>query len=126
MSHIGLLLLRVFAGCGILTHGWDKLTHFGHMLQNFPDPIGLGVTLSLSLVVFAEVGCSILVILGVMTRLAAIPIAFTMTIACFVALAGQPLQMRELPFVYLGIFLSLIIMGGGKFSILNLKKLPMD
>ena len=77
-SAIGLLILRVCLGCMMLFgHGWGKLLNFSEYAEKFPDPIGLGVTVSLILAIFAEFVCSILVVLGLATRLAVIPLIDT-------------------------------------------------
>ena len=73
---LGLLILRVLVGITMLTHGLAKLTSFSELSATFPDPIGLGSTLSLILIIGAEVGCSLFVIVGAFTRLAVIPLVF--------------------------------------------------
>lgn len=79
----GLLLLRLFAGGMMLTHGWAKLSSFTDLSVTFPDPLGVGNTFSLVLNVFAEVGCSLCLILGFVTRLAVLPLIFNMAMAFF-------------------------------------------
>ncbi|MFR5955158.1 MAG: DoxX family protein [Odoribacter splanchnicus] len=69
-----LLFLRLFIGGMMLSHGWAKLASFSTLSATFPDPLGVGSTLSLLLILFAEVGCSCLLIFGLMTRLAALPL----------------------------------------------------
>jgi len=81
---IATLLLRLgFGGLLLVNHGWHKLTHFAEMQRQFVDPLGLGPTVSLSLVVFAEFFCSAFVILGLFTRLACVPIIIAMGVAFF-------------------------------------------
>ena len=87
------------------------------MPSTFHDPIGLGSTLSLWLVLFAEIMCSIGFILGALFRLCLIPMIFTMCIAVFVIHAGDPLDIKELSLMYLAIFALLFITGPGRFSI---------
>ena len=53
-----LLFLRLFIGGMMLSHGWTKLATFSVLSATFPDPLGVGSTLSLLLILFAEVGCS--------------------------------------------------------------------
>lgn len=79
-----LLFLRLFIGGMMLSHGWAKLASFSTLSATFPDPLGVGSTLSLLLILFAEVGCSCLLIFGLMTRLAALPLMFGMLMAFFV------------------------------------------
>ena len=107
---LGLLILRVLVGITMLTHGLAKLTSFSELSATFPDPIGLGSTLSLILIIGAEVGCSLFVI-------ATIPLVFSMLVVIFVVHANDPFQMRELPFLYLGIYILLFFTGAGKISL---------
>lgn len=78
-----LLFLRLFIGGMMLSHGWAKLASFSTLSATFPDPLGVGSTLSLLLILFAEVGCSCLLIFGLMTRLAALPLMFGMLMGFF-------------------------------------------
>ena len=118
-SSLGLLILRVVAGGMILLgHGWPKLMRFSDLSSRFPDPLGLGsTTLSLSLVLFAEVFCAAAVILGFATRLVAIPLVFAMLVAAFIIHADDPWQKKEFALLYALPFLTLICTGPGKFSV---------
>ena len=91
---LGLLILRVLVGITMLTHGLAKLTSFSELSATFLDPIGLGRTLSLILIIGAEVGCSLFVIVGAFTRLATIPLVFSMLVVIFVVHASDPFQMN--------------------------------
>ena len=83
----------------------------------FPDPLGLGGTLSMWLALFAEILCSIGFMLGILYRLCLIPMIFTMCVAFFVIHAGDPLMVREPSLMFLSIFVLLYITGPGKYSI---------
>ena len=89
-----LLFLRLFIGGMMLSHGWAKLASFSTLSATFPDPLGVGSTLSLLLILFAEVGCSCLLIFGLMTRLAALPLMFGMLMAFFVIHGADPFAVR--------------------------------
>jgi putative oxidoreductase len=118
LHDLGLLVVRVCAGLGMLgAHGWSKLSRFAELAPRFSDPLGVGTTTSLTLAVFAEVGCSILLIVGLGTRLAAIPLAFTMAIAAFVVHADDPWNRKELALAYLVIYVALALTGAGRFSV---------
>lgn len=113
-----LLLLRVTAGVFMLTHGMGKFTTFvGEGPISFADPIGIGEPASLVLAVFAEVLCSILLIFGIATRFAAIPLLITMLVAVFIVHANDEFGRKELPLLYTFIYLSIAIAGAGKFSV---------
>ena len=119
--HIMLLLLRMVAAGFMLTHGIPKLTKLmaGAGIQ-FADPFGLGATPSFLLAIFAEVICSILVFVGLATRLATIPLIVTMCVAAFIAHANDPFGKKELALLYLLIFLFILIAGPGKYAIDNM------
>lgn len=118
VDSIGLLLLRVGAGLLLLFgHGWAKLMHYQARSATFSDPIGLGPAASFALVVFAEVLCSALVVLGLLTRFAAIPIVVFLSVAFFIQHAHDPWPRRELALLYLVPFLALIFTGAGRYSL---------
>lgn len=116
-----LLILRAVGGAFMLTHGVGKFSNlFGDAPIEFLDPIGVGVTASLALAVFAEVICSILLIFGLATRLATIPLLITMLVAAFIAHANDGFGKQEMSLLYGTIYLAIAIAGAGKISIDNL------
>ena len=120
---IGLLLVRLMAGGMMLTHGIPKLLRFfGDDPIKFADPFGLGPVISLSLAVFAEVICSVLIIIGFKTRLATIPLMLTMLTAAFYAHWNDPFGRKELPLLYFTVFVAILIFGAGKYALDNLQR----
>ncbi len=117
LSSVGLLLLRVGIGVLMLVHGIGKIQGFAELSGTLPDPIGLGSRFSLIMAIGAEVGCSVLLILGAFTRLAAIPLAFTMIVALFIVHAADPWKVKELAAVFLLVYLSLVLTGPGRLSL---------
>ena len=115
---IVLLIARVFIGFAMLTHGYPKLQKLlsGGEIQFF-SLFGLGAKFTLILAVFAEVICSLFLILGLFTRTFTIPLIFTMLIAGFVALSKEGFGDRELAFLYLTIYIIIFVFGGGRYSI---------
>lgn len=115
---IGLLILRVgFGGTMLLSHGLGKLMAFSEHSASFPDPIGVGPTASMALAVFAEAVCAALVVLGIGTRLAAVPLIVTMAVAALVIHAADPWQKKEMAILYGTVFVALFFTGGGKYSL---------
>ncbi len=112
-----LLALRILFGVLLLSHGVQKWMNFSAMSGSFPDPLGVGSTLSLGLAIFGEVFCSVGFIFGAFYRLALIPMIFTMGMAFFVIHANDPFAIKELAFIYLVVFILMYITGTGKFSI---------
>ena len=94
-----------------------KVTDFETMSTAFPDPMGMGSRTSLLMAIGAEVGCSLLLIVGLGTRLAVIPLAATMIVALFIVHAADPWQKKELAAVFLTVYVALFFTGGGAFSL---------
>jgi len=115
-----LLVFRVAFAILLMLHGWQKIQNYSMLSSVFPDPIGLGSQISLTLAISAEFVAGLFVIAGFLTRLALIPMAFTMGVAFFVTHAADPFQVKELAFVYLVALVILFIAGPGRFSVDNL------
>lgn len=112
-----LLALRLVVGLGMLSHGYGKLDRlFGTEPIDFADPIGIGPSASLFLTVFSEVFCSILLVFGLATRLAATPLLITMLVIVFVVHIHDGFKKMELPMIYGVIYLGLILCGAGRYS----------
>jgi putative oxidoreductase len=110
-------LLRIFLGVLMMHSGYNKLVGFGDMKSHFMDFMGMGSTLSLIMVVFAEFFCALFLILGLFTRLACIPLIITMAVALFKAHHGDVFGDGSHAALYLGGFLALLLLGPGKASV---------
>ena len=119
-ANLALLVLRLWFALPLLTlHGWSKATGFAERSGRFADPFGIGSPASLALVVFAEVFCSVLLVAGLCTRFAATVCAIAMATA-FVHAHGARLTGQgngEMAFLFLGAFVTLLLAGGGRYSI---------
>lgn len=114
----GILFFRVLISALMLVHGIPKLLMlFSNTEIQFLDPIGVGVGASLALAVFAEVVCSVLIILGLGTRFAVIPLIILLVTAALLVHAEDPWVRQELPFLYSLGYLFLFYSGAGKFSL---------
>jgi putative oxidoreductase len=118
-TSLGLLILRLGTGVTMaLMHGLPKVGRlFGSAPIKFADPFGIGAPLSLALASFGEFVCGLLVALGLFTRAAAVPLAFTMVVAAFYAHAGDPWNKREPAFMFLVPSLALLFTGPGRYSL---------
>jgi putative oxidoreductase len=127
---LGLLILRVvFAGFLAFGHGLGKFQQIGNPPTEFPDPLGIGVTNSFYGAATSEFVFSLLVLVGLFTRLSTLPVIFAMGVAAFVIHAKDPLFMaggpaKEPALLFLGAFLPILFAGPGKFSIDGLMMLP--
>ena len=117
-TDFALLLFRLAIGGMMLVHGIPKLLQlFSGEEIVFANPLMIGDTASLALAVFAEVICSVLIILGLGTRLAVIPLIITMAVATLVVHATDGFQAQELGLLYLICYLVLFYTGSGKYSL---------
>ncbi|MEX0965947.1 MAG: DoxX family protein [Bacteroidia bacterium] len=115
--NMGLLVLRVFSGSFMLfAHGYPKLKSFNERFSTFSDPLGVGSEISYLFAVGAEFLCSILVILGLFTRVAVIPLIITMLVAALIVHADDPWSKQEFALLYAVTFTTLFFTGAGKFS----------
>ena len=110
------LILRLTLGLLMLSHGIPKLMKMMSGNMEFGDPIGIGVPASLTLTVFSEVVCSVLIIIGLWTRLALIPLIVTMLVATFIVHINDDLGTKELALLYLFGYCSLFLLGSGKYA----------
>lgn len=118
LANFWLLVYRIAAGAFLLTHGYPKFTKLisGSTIQ-FADPFGIGAYPSFVMAVFAEFVCSILILLGLGTRLASIFVIVNMAVAAFYAHASDPFGKKELALLYLITFLTILVFGPGKYSL---------
>ena len=128
-----LLILRIGAGLVFLPHGWSKVFGEGgpgvfaaDVAANYHIPTFLGYVAS-----YAECVGAVLLIAGLLTRLDALLLAGTMFVAAFIvqlpdALFEVPpgsikffvaIKGIELPLAMFAITLSLVLTGGGRFSL---------
>jgi putative oxidoreductase len=115
--NIAVLILRVAFGLLLLiNHGIDKLKHFAERQNSFPDPIHIGHMPSLMLALFAEVFCAVFLILGLFTRIMAIPVVINFAVIVFLVNKGYAGN-AEMGVLYLAGFFSILLMGPGKYSI---------
>ena len=113
-----LLVLRIGAGgLMLMNHGYDKLMHFSQRAHRFSDPFNIGSTTSYSLVLFAEFFCAAFIILGLFTRLAAIPLIIAMSVVVYISHNGSLSGKGELPALFLAAFIAILFVGPGKVSI---------
>ncbi len=114
----GLLFLRIAIAALMLSHGLPKLLMlFGPEEISFADPFGIGQVATLTLTVFAEVICSLLIGIGLATRLASLTLLITMAFAFIVIHGNDPFQAKELAMLYLVVYTFITITGSGKYAL---------
>lgn len=128
-ASLGILVLRVGTGLLMLFgHGIGKLQNFAIAKDKFPVPDFFPLTylsspVSLMATIGVEVGCSVLLVLGLATRPAAFALAFTMIVAAFNINGSQPwfvqggIGPKEAGVLYLIPALAILLSGAGRYSI---------
>jgi len=113
-----LLLTRVGIATLMLVHGLPKMFMLfsGQPIQ-FPPVMGMSAELSLGLAVFAEVLCSVLLLVGLGTRFAAVPLIITMLTAVLLIHGADPFGKKELGIHYLLTYVVLFLAGSGRYSL---------
>ncbi|MFD0797352.1 DoxX family protein [Maribacter chungangensis] len=117
LKDIGLAFFRISMSVLMITHGLPKFQKLISGNFEFGDPIGIGATPSLFLAVIGEFICPILIIIGYKTRFASIPVIITMLVAAFIVHSADPLGTKEKALLFLVSFITIALLGPGKFSI---------
>lgn len=125
-THLGRLFLRLFVGIMLMQFGIRQLNETEMLYQTFPSVLGLGSEASLWIMICIEIGCSIFIMAGFITRVMIIPPFIAMTVAEYYLLhdlsssASYMLSWEQpgyLPIMFLGIYFFLILVGPGKISV---------
>jgi putative oxidoreductase len=115
---IGALVMRI-GFCGLmLTHGIPKMLEvFNGNLEVVGDPLGIGALVTSIIVIIGEVISPLLIIIGYKVRWTAIPAIITMAVAAFMIHGADPLAKKEMALLYLVGFVTIALMGAGKYSV---------
>lgn len=112
---LGLLFLRGSGALFLLwVHGLPKLLNYSEQLKQIEDPFHLGAHATLLLAIFAEVLCPLLIIAGVLVRLACLPILAVLLIAMVVVHPEWTLLEGQFGWLLLIMFTTLLISGPGR------------
>ena len=126
-SNLARLFMRLFVGVMFGQFGIRQLVNFEHMRYTFPSVMGISPETSLIIMIVVELLCSLLIMLGFLTRLSTIPPIITMVAAEYyiihdllgeVSIAGiDSTDPGYLPIMFIGIYLFLLLAGPGKISL---------
>ncbi|ANB72941.1 LysR family transcriptional regulator [Paraburkholderia phytofirmans OLGA172] len=122
-----LLFLRVAASVLVLiVHGLPKAMHYTSQLAAIEDPLHLGKTLTLSFAIFAEVLCPVLMIAGIATRLAALPIIVISLMALTLVHPEWTLDQAQFAWMLLILFGTIVIGGAGRYRVTWFSRTPAN
>jgi putative oxidoreductase len=121
VSWLAPALLRLTLGVVFIGTGWGKLHSLDKVTDFFTDLHLPAPHFQAVLVASTEFFCGILILIGLLTRLAAIPLAITMIVAILTAkreqLDGFSALLGFEEWSYLVMYLALIFAGPGKLSL---------
>jgi putative oxidoreductase len=120
IKSLGLLALRLCVGIFLVHHGFDKLHDIEGFAKNYVIPMHLPFPIFLSHVAaYSEIIGSYLLLPGLLTRLGALAIFGTISVAMYHAIStvGFNLYALELLGLYWGGSLCILLNGPGKFSL---------
>jgi putative oxidoreductase len=118
VQDLGLLFLRVSASLFLLwVHGLPKLLNYSAQLQVIEDPFHLGANLTLMLAIFAEVLCPLLIIVGLLVRMACLPILSVLLVAMVVVHPQWSIEEGQFGWLLLILFTSIFIAGPGRLAL---------
>ena len=128
---LGFLLLRLSIGIMLIHHGYEKLNNIENFADAFVRPLHLPFPVFLSYIAaFSEIVGSWMLITGLATRLGALAIMGTISVAIYHAIMtnGFNIYLLELLVLYWGGAACIVLNGGGIFAIdyLILKRLKND
>jgi putative oxidoreductase len=116
--NLAALFLRLTFGLLIcVDHGFSKMMHFSGQQYIFFDPFHIGHRWSLVLVIFAEIFCALLLVLGLFTRVAALVLVISMSVAALLFHKGQSIEQHEQALLYLTAFFAILLVGPGRISV---------
>ena len=121
-TNMGRLFLRLFIGLLLAQFGVRQL--MGGSVEGLPfDFPYVSDGLAIWLVIVVELICSFFIMIGLFTRAAIIPPFVLMIVSChriFVEHGADgdiPSELLTLPFLYMGIYMFIMLVGPGKISI---------
>lgn len=117
LAENGIFLLRICVSLLMLSHGIPKALEYETLVHEFPDPLNVGSEVSFQLILFAEIGCSVLLFFGFLGRFASVTLFIAMMVAVFVHHFEDPWSARELPLLYAAVYATLTFTGPGSTSI---------
>lgn len=126
-SNMARLFMRLFVGIMFMQFGIRHLVNFIQLSVDFPTIFGMSSPTCLIIMIVIEILCSLLIMVGFLTRLSTIPPIISMIAAEYYivhdllphsSLYGlDSTQPGYLPIMFIGIYLFILLAGPGKISL---------
>lgn len=117
-SDVAILFLRLFIGGVMLLHIVGKMQAYDNILLTYHRILGLDAATSFAVITILEGLFAAMIILGVATRFASAMMLIVMAMSIAEALLNDTpdVATAKLNFVYMGIYITLLISGGGRYA----------
>lgn len=106
------LYLRLFTGAAMLFHNIGKMQNYNEIIDSYPSLLYIDPAAVFVIVTVAEVLLSVFIIMGLWVRMSAL----LMVTGILLAFAWGGFGAGALLFVWLGIYVFLVISGGGLYG----------
>ena len=118
MKDVAILFLRFFIGAVVYLHLIGQMQTYDNVVNHYPQILGFDSATSFAIVAITKAMLATMIIVGLFTRFAA---SWMMVIAALSVAEAMmpdviPTERAKLDFVYMGIYLTLVISGGGYYS----------
>ena len=125
-TNLGRLFLRLFIGLMLLQFGVREWMNFDAAVDTYTSLPGMESSTSLILLIIIEIGCSLFIMAGFLTRLMTLP-PFILMILSEAEILNQHLpsamfvnsctHQGYLPVMFIGVYFFLLLVGPGKISV---------
>jgi putative oxidoreductase len=117
LSNWAMLAFRILLAIELFrVHGMKKFRGNDGKPEVVPNPLGLPQPLNNLIATISDTVVPVLVMLGVFTRVAVLPTIGITSVGYFVVHKNDPLEVRDVPYVYTICFLLLLATGPGSIS----------
>lgn len=125
-TNLGRLFLRLFVGVMLLQFGVRQIMDLEASSLMYPSILGISPSALNILMIIIEIGCSIFIMFGFLTRLMVLPPLIAMMIGEYYLLhtltaeASYHLSWMQpgyLPIMFMGIYFFILLVGPGKISV---------
>lgn len=116
--HIAMLLFRIAAAAELIAaHGLKKIGVGVADSEIVPNPLHLPEAFNQAFATAANLIFPLFVIAGLLTRLACLPVLAVTLTGFFVVHLHDAILVRDTPYIYSVVFLLILVMGPGKYSL---------
>lgn len=115
------LYLRLFTGASMLFHNIGKIQNYNEIISSYPSPLYINPPAVFVIVTVAEALLAVLIIMGLWVRMSAL----VMSLGILLMFAWGGFGAGEPEFAWLGIYVFLIVSGGGLYAF-DAALLPSD